>query len=288
MRSKTWWGREFLKALEAMMDPGRLARGRSYSHGSRLVRFNMTLSRVTAKIRGNISPYFGVYKTPYYDVEIKFRRVPRMQWNSIVTQLGSNADWVTHLLLGEVPPTIEGAFARTKVGLLPRERGDIKPSCSCPDWANPCKHVAGAYYRVASMMDRDPLVLFELRGMKRKTLFDSLAQSKFGAALGGNPDSDTPDLSDALRTPSIPVVNSGGSSTPASDSRAFWRGRPLPAESAADRQVPPISALLLRREGHYPEFWPRQNSFIDAMADIYERVSKSLPKSSQPKTPFDT
>lgn len=288
MRSKTWWGQEFLGALEELMDPGRLARGRSYSYGYRLVRFKLSLSRVTAKMQGNISPYFGVYTTPYYDVEINFKRVPPKQWDRILAELGSNADWVTHLILGEVPPTIERAFRGANVGLLPDDRGEIQSSCSCPDWANPCKHVAGAYYRVASMLDRDPLVLFELRGMKRKTLLDAVAKSEFGAALRGGSDLDEPDLEGALKAPRLARVESGESTMPAPDSRAFWRGRPLPAESAADRQVPPVSALLLRREGDYPEFWHRHNSFIDAMADIYERVSKALPKAQEQGLPFDT
>ena len=107
MRSKTWWGREFLAALEQLMDAGRLARGGSYSHGYRLKRFEMNLARVTAKMQGNINPYFEVYTTPYYDVEIDFKRVPRGEWDRILAELGSNADWVTHLILGEVPPTIE-------------------------------------------------------------------------------------------------------------------------------------------------------------------------------------
>ena len=287
MRSKTWWGREFLAALEQLMDAGRLARGRSYSHGYRLKRFEMNLARVTAKMQGNINPYFEVYTTLYYDVEIDFKRVPRGEWDRILAELGSNADWVTHLILGEVPPTIEKAFEGAKVGLLPRERGEIRSSCSCPDWANPCKHVAGAYYRVASMLDRDPLVLFELRGMKRTTLLDALAKSEFGAALGGESDLGEPDLAYALEAPRLAKVDSGASAAPASDSRAFWRGRPLPAETSADRQVPPLSALLLRREGDYPEFWNRNNSFIEAMADIYERVSKGLPKRSAKGPPLD-
>jgi uncharacterized Zn finger protein len=286
-RSKTWWGQEFLGALERLMDEGRLKRGRSYSADYRLVRFKMNLGTITAKMKGNINRYFGVYETPYYNVEIKFQEVDRRHWDSILTKLGSNADWITHLILGEVPPTIARAFRGAKVSLLPKTRKEIQSSCSCPDWANPCKHVAGAYYRVASMLDRDPLVLFELRGMKRSTLLNAVAQSEFGAALRGDSEEKKPDLAAAVRSPRFPKVETGGSDTPVSDLRAFWRGRPLPAETAEDRQIPPVSALLLRREGDYPQFWHRQNSFIDAMADIYERVAKGLPKRPEHGLPFD-
>ena len=277
MRSKTWWGEEFLDALERIMDAGRLSRGRSYSYGYRLVRFERSLGTVAAKMQGNINPYFGVTTTPYYDVRIRFKAIHNRHWRGILAKLGSDADWVTHLILGEIPPTIAQAVAGANVGLLPRGRDEIQSSCSCPDWANPCKHVAGAYYRVASTLDRDPLVLFELRGMKRSTLLEAVAQSEFGAALRGAADEREPDLEAAVRAQKFPSVGACGSEAPASGFRAFWRGRPLPSEPAADRQVPPVSALLLRREGDYPEFWYRQNSFIDAMAAIYERVAKRLP-----------
>ena len=286
-RSKTWWGQEFLGALARIMDEGRLKRGRSYSDERRQVRFNRNLGKITAKMRGNINHYFGVYETPYYNVEIKFKAVPPARWRSILKKLGSNADWVTHLILGEVPPTIATAFEGSPVGLLPKTRSEIQSSCSCPDWANPCKHVAGAYYRVASMLDRDPLVLFELRGMRRSSLLKAVEQSEFGAALKEDSEDKEPNLAAALRNPGLPQVEASGSETPVSDLRGFWRGIPLPAETPEDRQIPPVSALLLRREGDYPEFWHRQNSFIEAMAEIYERVAKGLPKISEPELPFD-
>ena len=142
-RSKTWWGQEFLGALARIMDEGRLKRGRSYSDERRQVRFNRNLGKITAKMRGNINHYFGVYETPYYNVEIKFKAVPPARWRSILKKLGSNADWVTHLILGEVPPTIATAFEGSPVGLLPKTRSEIQSSCSCPDWANPCKPRGG-------------------------------------------------------------------------------------------------------------------------------------------------
>ena len=265
-QSKTWWGEEFLNALEGCMDAGRLARGRGYAAPYRRKEFAIR----------NINHHFGVYKTPYYAVKIEFEKVAAARWKTIVKRLGSNADWVTHLILGEVPPTIEKAFAGSGVKLLPRTGKEIRSSCSCPDWANPCKHVAGVYFHVAALLDRDPLLLFELRGMDRRQLRQAVAQSEFGAALVGDAGAGDPDLAAAVREPRIPAVAVSGSVAPASDLRAFWRGRPLPREVTAEGQAPPVSALLLRREGDYPEFWPRNTSFIEAMAAVYERIAKGI------------
>lgn len=276
-RSKTWWGEEFLHALEGFMDEGRLTRGRSYAAEHRRKRFQMKAGVIEATMVGNINPYFGVYKTPYYKVKIEFERIAASAWKKIVKRLGADADWVTHLLLGEVPPTIEEALADSRVKLLPRSGKDIDSSCSCPDWANPCKHVAGVYCYVASLLDRDPLLLFEIRGMERSKLMEGLAASEFGTALRGELDDDGPDLEAAFREPRFARVEEAESEASASDLRAFWRGTPLPRDVLRERPPPLVSALLLRREGDYPEFWLRQNSFLEAMSGIYERVAKRFP-----------
>jgi uncharacterized Zn finger protein len=286
-QSKTWWGEEFLNALEGCMDAGRLARGRGYAAPRRRTEFSIRQGEIEATMVGNINPHFGVYETPYYTVKIEFEKVAAARWKAILKRLGSNADWVTHLILGEVPPTIEKAFAGSSIKLLPRTGKEIRSSCSCPDWANPCKHVAGVYFHVAALLDRDPLLLFELRGMDRWQLRQAVAQSEFGAALLGDAGAGDPDLAAALREPRFPAVTTSGSATPASDLRAFWRGKPLPREVTAEGQAPPVSALLLRREGDYPEFWPRNTSFIAAMAAVYERVAKGIPPKSAEGLPDD-
>ncbi len=274
---KTWWGPEFLKALEQIMDEGRLKRGNRYATDYRLRKFHVRLNNVTSVVRGNKSPYFGVHETPYYNVKITFDKVAAKHWKSILSRVGANANWVTHLILGEVPPTIDEAFKNANVSLLPKTPDELRTSCSCPDWANPCKHVAATYIRLASILDQDPIVLFELRGLKRAGLNQALSKSSFGAALLSTAGDDEISPTEVRENKFHPVRPSDCGVAP-SDLRAFWCGKTLPAESAMDRQIPPVSALLLRREGDYPDFWNRKNSFLDAMTDIYDRVVKNLPK----------
>ncbi len=271
---KTWWGERFLAALDGCMDTGRLSRGRSYAAPHRRTKFAMRNGTVKATMRGNVNRYFGVHETPYYKVEIQFTSVTAGRWRTVLKRIGSNANWVTHLILGEVPPTIEDAFSGLP-RLLPTSRADFVSSCSCPDWANPCKHVAGVYYHLGSLLDRDPLLLFELRGMQRSRLLRSVSKSELGAALAG--DTAKPDLWEWAATgacPPVEMVEEGGD--PA-DVRSFWRGVPLPKDAGMELTDPPVSALLIRRAGDYPDFWLRHNSFLAAMAELYERVSKSLP-----------
>ena len=269
------------------MDAGRLQRGRSYASPTRQVYCDVVDGKIEAEIIGNKNPYYGIYSTPYYDVEIKFQTIPAAKWGRILRKLGSNASWVTHLVLGEVPPTVEMAFEGSRIKLLPRSRAEIHSSCSCPDYANPCKHVAGVYFTVAGMLERDPLLLFEFRGMDREELLEAMAKSEFGAALLEGESVGGPDLEAAMRAPRLPPVTAVPGDAVAADPRAFWRGRPLPRSVAADRQLPLASALLLRKEGDYPAFWPRENSFIDAMSEVYDRVAKNLPSVPADGLPFE-
>ena len=168
--TRTWWGERFLEALESCTDPGRLRRGRSYAGSRRLLAFDIEGNTIQSTVRGNVNPYFGVYKEPRYKVEIQLKKVPTTAWKKIIAQLSHNAGWLSRLLLGEVPEDIEKAFDNTPYHLLPHSAQDLHTHCSCPDWANPCKHVAGTYYRVAGLLDQDPFLLFQLRGLTREAL----------------------------------------------------------------------------------------------------------------------
>ncbi len=274
-RSKTWWGQDFLAALENFMDPGRLARGRSYSSDYRMEEFAIEGSEVKATVRGNINPYFGVYDVPYYEVVVMLTPVSRKQWTKTLKRLGGNANWVSHLVLGAMPPTIERALEGSPVSLLPRGKNDIQSDCSCPDWANPCKHVAGVYFRIAEIIDRDPILLFELRGLERKELFSAVRESDLGAALVSETEYDEMDETEALEESPFQAAAAEMNLDPA-DQRSFWLGGALPVSS--ETEAPPVTVLPMRRAGDYPEFWTSNRSFLEAMGDVYTRVAKSLPE----------
>ena len=276
-RSKTWWGQEFLSALENFMDSGRLSRGRSYSTPRRLVKFSMTGNVAKATVEGNVNPYFGVYETPYYKAEVTLAKISQRDWRVVLKRLGTNANWVTHLLLGEVPPTIERAFAGTRHGLLPKTGREIESKCSCPDWANPCKHVAGVYYRVAGMIDHDPLVLFELRGLPREKLFEAVKKSEFGSALASTHIDSEPDLEAMTVQSRLPSVATMDPDIDLEDQRRFWLGSGIPRSATTSRLPPPVSVLPMRREGDHPQFWHDNVSFIETMGDAYTRIAGKLP-----------
>src|SRR5436305_6909291 len=97
--------------------------------------------------------------------------------------------------MNEMPDTIEDAFSSLGLHLLPHSERDFVTSCTCPDWANPCKHIAGVYYLLASALDHDPFLMFELRGLSRDDLHAELARSPLGQILAS-----------ALKSEDVPVV----------------------------------------------------------------------------------
>ncbi|MDQ2714107.1 MAG: SWIM zinc finger family protein [Chloroflexota bacterium] len=181
--SRTWWGQRFIEALEQFTDASRLGRGRSYASGGRILDYTLANGTVAARVRGSINPYFGVYEEPIYKTSITIKVISAADWTKVIQQIASRADLVTKLLLNEMPDTIEDAFARLDLHLLPHSQRDFETACSCPDYANPCKHIAGVYYLLASALDQDPFVMFELRGLSRDDLRAELARSPLGQIL---------------------------------------------------------------------------------------------------------
>jgi uncharacterized Zn finger protein len=224
---------------------------------------------IKSTIRGNINPYFGVYKEPRYEIEIHLERIPPTEWKTIIQRLSTRAGWLSRLLLGEVPEDIEAAFGHRGHSLLPRSARELKTRCSCPDWANPCKHVAGTYYHTARMIDQDPFLLFQLRGLTQDALQKELAKSPLGKALAQQLQDDKPLPPEPIanRYPAVPIEET----KPDIDYKQFWNGKPLPKQQHS-KEEPGLPALIIRREGDAPAFWQKENSFIETMSEIYLRV----------------
>lgn len=267
--SKTWWGQRFIAALEEFADRNRLSRGRTYARNGKIKSYTLKNGIVTAQVRGSVNPYFGVYKEPTYITEVELEPLSTKDWSKAIARLGQKASWVSKLLMNEIPDNIDGAFSGLKFSLLPSSLDDLHTHCSCPDWSNPCKHVAGVCYLLAAELDADPFLLFELRGVSRDKLKQELAKSPLGKVLSGSMETDELPLVSAKsyhttpQTVEVPEIAS---------LREFWQGeKPLPAtiEMASEAIVP---AIPIKKAGDFPPFWHKDTSFIEVMEEFYQRV----------------
>lgn len=267
--SRTWWGDRFIQALEAFTDDNRLKRGRSYARGGKVKSFEIEKNKITAKVRGSVNAYFGVYKEPTYNIDIEITPIAKTRWSEVIQRLSSKASIISRLLLNEVPENIEDTFDDLGLHLLPQSSKDFKTNCSCPDYANPCKHIAGVYYLVASQLDNNPWLLFELRGLSKAELQGKLAESPLGKAL-----------SSELSVKEIPVEPSTSfytklekqSLSQMPNAREFWLGTKRLPSNVDVATGNSVSAILIKKQGDFPDFWHKDTSFIETMEELYQRV----------------
>ncbi|MBC7822796.1 MAG: SWIM zinc finger family protein [Candidatus Parcubacteria bacterium] len=266
--SRTWWGRRFIAALEEFTDPGRLSRGRSYANGGRIKSFEIKEGVATAQVRGSVNPYFGVYEEPLYTTVIEIKSISAANWSAAIAYVASKAGFISKLLLNEMPDNIEDAFSTLGLHLLPHQRSDFKTRCSCPDSSNPCKHIAGVYYLLAAKLDRDPFLLFELRGLSRTDLHAELAKSPLGMALSQElaAEQSTPTPVESYYTKLDTIAASDVSL------KDFWQGSKRLLAAIEPETQNSVSAIVIKKQGDFPAFWHKDSSFIATMEELYQRV----------------
>lgn len=236
----TWWGKRWVEVLEGFDVGQRLARGRRYARLGQVLSIDVSKGVVEARVQGSMAKP--------YSVKIKVRVLSAEEWSRVTEQLGRKARFVAQLLAGEMPPEIEEAFGSAGVSLFPDPRGDLRTDCSCPDWSNPCKHVAAVYYLLAGEFDRDPFLIMRLRGMDRDELLACLSSSKPAAAEAPAP----PAEAAAEPLPTSPAV--------------FWDARPAHGAVQGATHVPVAHAALIQRLGALP-FW-RGTVSLDYFAEV--------------------
>ncbi|MFM9264105.1 SWIM zinc finger family protein [Tychonema sp. BBK16] len=272
--SRTWWGQEFIQALENISDDGRLSRGRAYVNNGKITFFEIKDGIVGATVRGSINAYFGVYKEPCYITTIEFQPISAAKWAAAIALIASRASLISRLLLNEIPSNIEDSFTTLGLNLLPHGEKDFNAQCSCPDYGNPCKHIAGVYYRVAAELDRDPFLLFELRGLSREDLHKELAKSPLGQALSAELQLSQGSLKPAESYYTRPVTVA---TEPVERLQDFWQGTKRLPQTIEPLSKPLVAGIPVKKQGDFPAFWQRNNSFLEVMEELYEQVRNKSP-----------
>jgi uncharacterized Zn finger protein len=171
--AKSWWAQRWIAALERLVDSGRLTRGRSYARQGQVLSIDETKDGIAARVQGSRS-------TPY-KISIKMNHLTDAEWDKVIDALAEQAIFTAQLLAGEMPQDIEQAFERAKVSLFPSNRRDMQTDCSCPDYSNPCKHIAAAHYILGERFDEDPFLIFRLRGRTQEQVMQELRKRRAGS-----------------------------------------------------------------------------------------------------------
>jgi uncharacterized Zn finger protein len=158
--ASSFWGKSWCTNLERYSDfESRLPRGRSYVRNGSVVDLQIAACEVTALVAGS----------ELYNVKIKIAPVKRDAWKSICRDCSGTVSSLVELLHGRLAKGVMDRVCREGGGLFPAPK-DIKLSCSCPDWASMCKHVAATLYGVGARLDSRPELLFVLRGVDQNEL----------------------------------------------------------------------------------------------------------------------
>lgn len=238
---KNWWADRWIKAMEDVMDRGRLGRGRTYARRGQV----LSLQEVNGKI---ISRVQGSRRTPY-KVSIELRPLSEGQWQEVLQALRQRPVFVAQLLAGEMPQEIEEAFSAVNLSLFPGGH-DLFQDCSCPDWAIVCKHLAAVHYILAEQFDEDPFLLFRLRGKSEDEILNTLGTQSLSAESQTSQYAPAPPLSESLQN--------------------FWQTGPEIEHLQLQIRPPATLYPLLERLGP-PAFLPEAQRHL---AQAYDAISE--------------
>ena len=248
---KSWWTKRWLAVLESFRIGARLARGRNYARTGQVLSIDVGVGEVKARVQGS--------RPKPYDVTIEVTVLDAHEWDRVLETLSRQAIFVAKLLAGQMPHDVERVFTQARVSLFPSKRGDLKTDCSCPDQSNPCKHIAAVYYLLGEEFDRDPFLLFRLRGLEREKLL-----ARLGSAPGRS-------ASDRVEQAPPPAA---GEPLPKEPS-AFW-ALPPADDLFGEVQPPPVSMGLVLRLGKFP-FWRGERPLAEALEPAYiQAAAKGL------------
>jgi len=253
-----WWSKRFVSLLESFNIGARLGRGKSYARKGQVISIDVQKGIVKAKVQ-------GTRRTPY-DITIELKPISDKDWKKAIDAMAGRAVFAARLLSGEMPQDIEEAFSDAKVSLFPEEK-DLKTNCTCPDWSNPCKHIAAVYYLLAERFDEDPFLIFKLRGRTKDEIIEALRERRASGAL-----------EEAMAGASAPTPGQAPASKgirpleKALDS--FWKGGSEVCSFEVRPRKPEVENAVLKRLGDSP-FAVGRSNLAELLSKAYLIASKA-------------
>lgn len=249
----TWWSRRWIGVLESFSMGTRLTRGRSYARQGQVLSIEVESGLVKAKVQGS--------QPKPYSVKIQLKPLTERDWTHVIEAMAAQAIFAAKLLASEMPTNIEEAFEAVNLSLFPTAVKDLVTHCTCPDWANPCKHIAAVYYLLAERFDEDPFLIFKLRGRTKEELIEDLREQRSV-------------VSEHLPTPvsetapeDIPLLTENLS--------AFWQAGEGLEAFAVHPAAPSIDKAVLKRLGDAPFTLHGQN-LTALLAQAYAAIDAAL------------
>lgn len=173
--ARTWWGKAWNENLERYADyENRIGRGRSYVRHGAVLDLQIREGEIISLVQGS--------RSHPYEIIITIKRLNKDTWKAVTGSCLGMIESLSELIEGKFPKSMADVFMQQGTGLFPTPK-EISLKCSCPDWANMCKHVAAALYGVGARLDDDPMLFFTLRGVDTSELISRTVSSKAESLL---------------------------------------------------------------------------------------------------------
>ncbi|QIR39809.1 hypothetical protein HCG51_25935 [Tolypothrix sp. PCC 7910] len=176
--SREWWSQRWLDLLDSYRFKKRLERARNYSRQGNVLSIEFKGAKVLARVQGS--------EPEPYKVSLSLDPFSDEEWGYVIETMSKKAIFAAKLLAGEMPQNIEEVFTANGLSLFPFTLSDVRSKCSCPDKANPCKHVGAVYYQLGDRFSEDPFVLFKLRGRTKEQIISDLRQLRSAKIEGSS------------------------------------------------------------------------------------------------------
>jgi len=175
---QSWWSEKFLEAMDYFESDSRITYGKNYAKKGQVFDLQVGTGIITAKVQCT--------KARPFSVKIEFKTFSNEEWFHILNAMIGKANFAAEFSLGRIPRNIEKIFAKLHMSFFPKVKDDIKAACNCPDWANPCKHVAAVYFIFADMLNNDPTLLFKIRGKTIAEITEIMNEMRISRGFSNN------------------------------------------------------------------------------------------------------
>jgi uncharacterized Zn finger protein len=166
MIKRQWWVEKWLELLDSYRFKKRLERARNYAREGNVLNIEFKHNHLSAEVQGS--------ETQPYRVTLSLDAFSDEDWGYVINTMSEKALLAAQLLVGEMPSEIEQVFIKNGLSLFPFNLTDVKSRCTCPDKANPCKHIGAVYYQLADRFSEDPFIIFQLRGRSKEQILEAL------------------------------------------------------------------------------------------------------------------
>ncbi|WP_298914108.1 SWIM zinc finger family protein [uncultured Nostoc sp.] len=244
--SREWWSQQWLDLLDSYRFKKRLERARNYARQGNVLSIEFKGAKVLARVQGSeVEPY---------KVSLSLEPFSDEQWGYVIETMSQRAIFAAKLLAGEMPQNIEEVFTANGLSIFPFTLGDVQSKCSCPDKANPCKHIGALYYQLGDRFSEDPFVLFQLRGRTKEQIISDLRQLR-SAKIKPNT-TETPDIQQSIPNNKYSVKID-----------SFWQYNE-PLESSLVVIAPSTSEMVLDVLGAIPLAKEEENTVNSTSSDV--------------------